>query len=92
MSHWGVIPLTQYKLLLTHMLRDYQIPHLSLQAKFNTKEGWLAAIRWMTIAGQVAVGLASGSANKCLPRTNVLASEATSVAIWAAAKVWLTVS
>ena len=28
-------------------------------------------------------GLASGGANKCLPRTNVLASEATSVATWA---------
>jgi len=36
-------------------------------------------------------GLASGGANKCLPRTNMLASEATLVTTWAAAKVWLTV-
>ena len=55
MSHWGVIPLTQYKLLLTHMLRDYQIPHLSLQAKFNTKEGWLAKTGSNNKVGYAAV-------------------------------------
>ena len=36
-------------------------------------------------------GLASGGANKCIPRTDVLASEAMSVATWAATMVWFTV-
>jgi len=35
-------------------------------------------------------GLASGGACKCIPRTDVLASEAMSVATWAATMVWFT--
>ena len=35
-------------------------------------------------------GLASSGANKCIPRTDVLASEAMLVATWAATMVWFT--